>query len=159
MHKMWCLQVWESNSAWQHGADQKIEECKVETMAQGELHSSCRQKMNKKMDMVTTYGSSSHLLATYMKQLKNMSHHQFMKIWQLQNFNSAKENLQLGQLLCVYNFSQNLLLFLPGWGRIEALGSWADFYSSVIVTDEMHHLWWYYPWRVNPHHSRQNSWS
>ena len=69
------------------------------------------KKINKKMDMVSTYGSSSHLIATYMKQLRDMSHHQFMKIWQLRNFNSAKENLQPGQLLCVHDFSQNLLLF------------------------------------------------
>ena len=69
------------------------------------------KKTNKKMDMVSTYGSSSRLIATYMKQLKDMSHHQFMKIWQLRNFNSAKENLQPGQLLCVHDFSQNLLLF------------------------------------------------
>ena len=69
------------------------------------------KKTNKKMDMVSTYGSSSCLIATYMKQLKDMSRHQFMKIWQLRNFNSAKENLQPGQLLCVHDFSQNLLLF------------------------------------------------
>ena len=47
-----------------------------------------------------------------MKQLKSISHHQFrsMKIWQLQNFTSAKEHLQPGQLLCIHDFSQNLLL-------------------------------------------------
>ena len=51
------------------------------------------KKLNSKMDMVYYYGSSSCLVATYMKQLKSMSRHQFMKIWQLRNFNSAKENL------------------------------------------------------------------
>ena len=68
-------------------------------------------KLNSKIDMVSCYGSSSCLVATYMKQLKSMSRHQFMKIWQLRNFNSAKENLQPLQLLCVHDFSQNILLF------------------------------------------------
>ena len=69
------------------------------------------KKLNKKMDMVSHYGSSSCLVATYMKQLKSMSRHQFMKIWQLRNFNLAKEHLQPSQLLCVHDFSQNILLY------------------------------------------------
>ena len=68
-------------------------------------------KTNSKMDIVSIYGSASCLIATYMKKFKSISRHQFMKIWQLHNFNSAKENLQPGQLLCVHDFSQNLLLF------------------------------------------------
>ena len=69
------------------------------------------KKLNSKMDMVFYHWSSSHLVATYMKQLKSMSRHQFMKIWQLHNINSAKENLQPSQLLCIHDFSQNILLF------------------------------------------------
>ena len=68
-------------------------------------------KINKKWDIVSFYGSSSRLLSIYMKQLQSMSRHQFMKIWQLRNFNSAKANLQPGQVLWVHDFSQNILLY------------------------------------------------
>ena len=67
-------------------------------------------KMKSKMDIVSEEGSSSRLLSKYFKQLKKMSRHQFMKLWQLHNFNMAKENLQPGQVLFVHDFSQNLLL-------------------------------------------------
>ena len=45
-----------------------------------------------------------------MKQLENMSLHQFFKIWQLRNFNLTVNSLQRGQVLFVHDFQQNLLL-------------------------------------------------
>ena len=46
----------------------------------------------------------------YFKQLREMSVHQFFKIWQLHNFNLLLSNIWRGQVLFVHDFQQNLLL-------------------------------------------------
>ena len=56
-------------------------------------------------------GSCSKLLSLYFKQLKEISTHQFNKVWQLRNFNLAMKHLQPGQVLIVQDFQQNLLLY------------------------------------------------
>ena len=57
-------------------------------------------------------GTYEDIFKEYMKQLKTISVHQFMKVWQLKNFNMSLRNLRKGQLLLVHDFSQNLLLIL-----------------------------------------------
>ena len=51
------------------------------------------------------------LLNKYLEQLNKISSHQFMKIWQLKQFNISLQNLCKGQVLLVHDFSQNLLLY------------------------------------------------
>ena len=71
-------------------------------------------------------GTLEDIFKEYIKQLKSISRHQFMKIWQLKNFNMALHHLRYGQLLLVHDFSQNLLLFaqdeVPGahWDHEQA---------------------------------------
>ena len=71
-------------------------------------------------------GSYEDIFKAYIKQLKSISRHQFMKIWQLKNFNMTLRNLRNGQLLLVHDFSQNLLLYaqdeVPGahWDHEQA---------------------------------------
>ena len=56
-------------------------------------------------------GSCLILLNKYLEQLNKISSHQFMKIWQLKQFNISLQNLRKGQVLLVHDFSQNLLLY------------------------------------------------
>ena len=56
-------------------------------------------------------GSCLMLLNKYLEQLNKISSHQFMKIWQLKQFNISLQNLRKGQVLLVHDFSQNLLLY------------------------------------------------
>ena len=56
-------------------------------------------------------GSCLILLNKYLEQLNKISSHQFMKIWQLKQFNISLQNLCKGQVLLVHDFSQNLLLY------------------------------------------------
>ena len=56
-------------------------------------------------------GSCLILLNIYLEQLNEISLHQFMKIWQLKQFNISLQNLRKGQVLLVHDFSQNLLLY------------------------------------------------
>ena len=63
-----------------------------------------------KTDIVQHTGSVVNLMKSYFKQLKDMSSHQFFKIWQLRNFNLSLSHLQRGQVLFVHDFQQNLLL-------------------------------------------------
>ena len=56
-------------------------------------------------------GSCLILLNKYLEQLNKISLHQFMKIWQLKQFNISLQNLRKGQVLLVHDFSQNLLLY------------------------------------------------
>ena len=56
-------------------------------------------------------GSCLMLLNKYLEQLNKISSHQFMKIWQLKQFNISLQNLCKGQVLLVHDFSQNLLLY------------------------------------------------
>ena len=56
-------------------------------------------------------GSCLILLNKYLEQLNEISSHQFMKIWQLKQFNISLQNLRKGQVLLVHDFSQNLLLY------------------------------------------------
>ena len=55
-------------------------------------------------------GSVVNLMRCYFKQLREMSVHQFFKIWQLHNFNLSLSNIQRGQVLFMHDFQQNLLL-------------------------------------------------
>ena len=57
-------------------------------------------------------GTCEDVLKEYIKQLKSISVHQFMKIWQMKNFKMSLQNLRKGQLLLVPDFSQNLLLII-----------------------------------------------
>ena len=57
-------------------------------------------------------GTYEDIFKEYLKQLKSISVHQFMKVWQLKNFNMLLRNLRKGQLLLVHDFSQNLLLII-----------------------------------------------
>ena len=56
-------------------------------------------------------GSCLILLNKYLEQLNKISLHQFMKIWQLKQFNISLQNLRKGQVLLVHDFSQNLLMY------------------------------------------------
>ena len=56
-------------------------------------------------------GSCLILLNKHLEQLNKISLHQFMKIWQLKQFNISLQNLCKGQVLLVHDFSQNLLLY------------------------------------------------
>ena len=56
-------------------------------------------------------GSASKLLSEYFKQLNKISLHQFLKVWQLRNYNFVIKHLQPGQVLIVQDFQQNLLLY------------------------------------------------
>ena len=67
-------------------------------------------KEKKKTEIVHHTGSVVNLMRCYFKQLREMSVHQFFKIWQLCNFNLSLSNIWRGQVLFVHNFQQNLLL-------------------------------------------------
>ena len=56
-------------------------------------------------------GTNQTLFNSYMQQLHDMSLHQFNKVWQMKQFNSAINSLKVGQVLIVHDFSQNLLLY------------------------------------------------
>ena len=56
-------------------------------------------------------GSCRMLLDKYLEQFNKISLHQFMKIWQLKQFNISLQNLCKGQVLLVHDFIQNLLLY------------------------------------------------
>ena len=84
------------------------------------------KKMVNRMLPTLHAGSYEDIFKAYIKQLKSISRHQFMKIWQLKNFNMTLRNLRNGQLLLVHDFSQNLLLYaqdeVPGahWDHEQA---------------------------------------
>ena len=67
-------------------------------------------KEKNKTEIVHHMGSVVNLKQCYFKQLREMSVHQFFKIWQLRNFNLSLSNIQRGQVLFMHNFQQNLLL-------------------------------------------------
>ena len=69
-----------------------------------------KNKKQSRVDIIHYSGSIAKLLKLYFEQLKKMSMHQFCKIWQLRNFNLTLRNLQVGQVLFVNDFQQNLLL-------------------------------------------------
>ena len=71
-----------------------------------------RGKPTYRTELRVKSGSIVNLMQLYMKQLANMSLHQFFKIWQLRNFNLTMNNLQPGQVLFVHDFQQNLLLLM-----------------------------------------------
>ena len=68
-------------------------------------------------------GSCLILLNKYLEQLNKISSHQFMKIWQLKQFNISLQNLRKGQVLLVHDFSQNLLLYAQDGSSRCTLGS------------------------------------
>ena len=68
------------------------------------------EKKSEMGDNVKT-GTIQDLLDHYIKQLHDMSVHQFSKVWQLKQFNACVKNLKPGQVLFVHDFSQNLLLY------------------------------------------------
>ena len=84
------------------------------------------KKNVKRMLPETVTGTTEELFKDYLKKLKAISLHQFMKIWQLKQFNITLRNLRKGQILLVHDFSQNLLLFaqdeVPGahWDHEQA---------------------------------------
>ena len=69
-------------------------------------------KSIKRMGLQQFSGTYSKILEKYLSLLDTMSIHQFNKIWQMKNFNEALRNLQIGQVLFVHDFSQNLLMYL-----------------------------------------------
>ena len=66
----------------------------------------------KKIGLITYTGSIAKLLSEFFKQLKEISMHQFHKLWQLRNFNNTLQHLQIGQVLFVHDFQMNLMLFI-----------------------------------------------
>ena len=78
--------------------------------------------LKSKIDIVSHTGSVVNLMKLYIKQLNEMSAHQFFKVWQLRNFNLTLGHLQRGQVLVVHDFQQNLLLITQD----ETLGSHWD---------------------------------
>ena len=65
-----------------------------------------------KLGFVENKGSAAKLLMTYFTQLNNISQHQFIKVWQKQNFNLALHHLQHSQVLFVQDFQMNMLLYV-----------------------------------------------
>ena len=108
------------------------------------------KKNVKRMLPTLVEGTYQQLLKQYIKQLKAISLHQFMKIWQLKNFNMTLRNLQRGQLLLVHDFSQNLLLYtqdeVPGvhWDHEQAtIHPTVAFYIGIcrsLIKEEIIHL-------------------
>ena len=106
--------------------------------------------MVKRMLPTLVEGTYQQLLKEYIKQLKAISIHQFMKIWQLKNFNLTLRNLRKGQLLLVHDFSQNLLLYtqdeVPGahWDHEQAtIHPTVAFYighCGRLIKEEIIHL-------------------
>ena len=70
------------------------------------------KKNVKRMLPTIQTGTYEDIFKEYLKQLKSISVHQFMKIWQLKNFRMSLRNLQKSQLLLLHDFSQNLLLII-----------------------------------------------
>ena len=68
-------------------------------------------KKAKRPALLPFEGPACKLMGEYFKQLKKISLHQFFKVWQLRNYNLVKKHLQLGQVLIVQDFQQNLLLY------------------------------------------------
>ena len=73
-------------------------------------------------------GTYEEILNEYITQLDSMSLHQFNKLWQLKNFNETLRNLQVGQVLFVHDFSQNLLMYIQD----EASGAHWDHKQVTI---------------------------
>ena len=65
-----------------------------------------------RMSLVEFTRTFKEILVEYLKQLKDMSQHQFNKVWQMKNFNQALENMEIGQILFIHDFSQNILLYI-----------------------------------------------
>lgn len=66
---------------------------------------------DRKMGLVSYSGTITELLDKYIKCLKDISTHQFSKLWQMKQFKLCKSNLRNGQVLLILDFSQNLLLY------------------------------------------------
>ena len=66
----------------------------------------------KKIGLITYTGSIAKLLSEFFQQLKEISMHQFHKLWQLRNFNNTLQHLQIGQVLFIHDFQMNLMLFV-----------------------------------------------
>ena len=66
----------------------------------------------KKIGLITYTGSIAKLLSVFFEQLREISMHQFHKLWQLRNFNNTLQHLQIGQVLFVHDFQMNLMLFI-----------------------------------------------
>ena len=62
----------------------------------------------KKIGLITYTGSIAKLLSVFFEQLKEISMHQFHKLWQLRNFNNTLQHLQIGQVLFVHDFQMNI---------------------------------------------------
>ena len=67
-------------------------------------------KAFKRMGLCEFSGTPKVLFKEYLKRLEKMSLHQFNKIGQMKNFKEVLGNLQIGQVIFVHHFSQNLLL-------------------------------------------------
>ena len=84
-----------------------------------------KKNVNRMLPQTIT-GTTEELFKEYLKKLKSISLHQFMKVWQLKMFNLSLRNLRKGQVLLVHDLSQNLLLFaqdeVPGahWDHEQA---------------------------------------
>ena len=87
----------------------------------------------KRMSLVEFIGTFKEILVEYLKQLKDMSQHQFNKGWQLKNFNRTLENMEIGQVLFVHNFSQNILLYIQD----EVLGAHWDHKQLTIPPNHL----------------------
>ena len=82
----------------------------------------------KRMALEEHKGTYEEILNEYITQLDSMSLHQFNKLWQLKNFNETLRNLQVGQVLFVHDFSQNLLMYIQD----EASGAHWDHEQVTI---------------------------
>ena len=95
-------------------------------------------------------GTFEDIFKEYLKQLKTISIHQFMKVWQLKNFNMSLRNLRKGQLLLVHDFSQNFLLIIQEevssahWDHAQAtIHPTVAFYIGVcgaLIKEEIIHI-------------------
>ena len=66
----------------------------------------------KKIGLITYTGSIAKLLSEFFQQLKEISMHQFHKLWQFRNFNNTLQHLEIGQVLFVHDFQMNCMLFV-----------------------------------------------
>ncbi|MCG8627024.1 MAG: hypothetical protein MJE68_34120, partial [Proteobacteria bacterium] len=109
-----------------------------------------RRKKTRRSIPKYIWGSIKTILKEYIEQVKDMSFHQFSKIWQLKQFNATMKNLRKGQVIFVHDFSQNILLYVQDevsgahWDHEQvAVHPTACFYicnNGFLVREEVIHL-------------------